>query len=290
MKRLFAAFLLLLFSIPFMVEADRIKPRVKEVMPVLPYSYSQVLLSSPGFRSPAADLLFINLCYLTGSDVFNRRKERKFTEEEWKRLIENVEVIEKLDPYYFDPLYYLGAYVPWKVGRKRELLLKINSILLNGTRRIKDWRLPFFIGFNYFYFLNDRVKGAKYLKMASQMKGAPSYLKLLVPRLYAESGKIDLAIAVTYEELKREKDESVRRELKRRLRALLAIKELDRAIRIYRKRFGKCPSALQDLVNSGIIRTIPVDPYGGKFYIDKKRCVVWTTSNLRPVKRPTSSR
>ncbi len=290
MKRLLVAFLLVVVSIPFMLKADKSKPRVNEVAPVLPYSYSQVLLSSPGLRSPAADLLFMNLCYLTGNDVFNRWKERKFTEEEWKRLIENVEVIEKLDPYYFDPLYYLGSYVPWKVEKNRELLLRINSILLQGNRRVKDWRLPFFVGFNYFYFLGDKVKGAKYLKLASQMKGAPSYLKLLVPRLYAESGRINLAIAVTYEELKRAKEEPVKKELKRRLKALIAMKELDRALELYRRRFGKCPSDLKELVKSGIIMSIPEDPYGGKFYIEKGKCSVWTTSNLRPVKEPTSSR
>jgi len=289
-KRLLVAFLLVVISIPFMLKADKIKPRVNELAPVLPYSYSQVLLSSPGLRSPAADLLFMNLCYLTGNDVFNQWKERKFTQEEWKRLIGNVEVIEKLDPYYFDPLYYLGSYVPWKVEKNRELLLKINSILLQGNRKIKDWRLPFFVGFNYFYFLGDKVKGAKYLKMASQMEGAPPYLKLLVPRLYAESGKIDLAIAVTYEELKRTKEGPVKKELEKRLKALLAIKELDRAVKVYRSRFGKCPSGLQELVKSGIIRAIPEDPYGGKFYIEKGKCTVWTTSNLRPVKKPTSSR
>ena len=289
MKRLFAAFFSVLISIPFMLKADRIKPQVNEIMPVLPYSYSQVLLSSPGFRSPAADLLFMNICYLTGNDVFNKWKERKFTEKEWKRLIENVGVVEKLDPYYFDPLYYLGAYVPWNVEKNRELLLKINSTLINGSCYIKDWRLPFLVGFNYFYFLKDKVKGAKYLKIASQMEGAPPYLKLLVPRLYAESGRVGLAIAVTYEELKKAKEDVVRRELKRRLRALLAIKELDRALEVYRKRFGRCPSDLQELVNSGVIRTLPKDPYGGKFYIEKGKCTVWTTSNLRPVKKATSS-
>lgn len=290
MKRLFVAFLFVLVSVPFMLKADRIKPRVDEIMPVLPYSYSQVLLSSPGFRSPAADLLFMNICYLTGNDVFNRWKERKFTEEEWKRLIENVGVVEKLDPYYFDPLYYLGAYVPWNIERNKELLLRINSILINGSRYVKDWRIPFLVAFNYFYFLKDKVKGAEYLKMASEMEGAPTYLKLLVPRFYAESGKVDLAIAVTYEELKRAKEDTVKKELKKRLRALLAIKELDRALEVYRKRFGRCPSDIQELVKLGIIRALPEDPYGGKFYIKKGKCSVWTTSNLRPIKKSTFSR
>ena len=281
MKRALITFVLIIISVFFMVRADNLKPRMQKVIPVLPYSYNQIIVSSPGFRSPAADILFINLCYLTGNDVFNNWKERKFSEEEWERLIENVRVIEKLDPYYFDPLYFLGAYVPWKVYKNKKLLLKINSTLLEGNRYIKDWRLPFLVGFNYLYFMDNKVEGAKYLKIASQMKGAPSYLKLLVPRLYAESGKLDIAIAVTYEELKSAKQESVKRALERRLKALLAIKELDRALSVYRKRYGRCPETLDDLVRSGILKELPKDPYGGNFYIKKGKCEVWTTSNLR---------
>ncbi len=290
MKRLFAAFLLVVLAVPFMVEADKIKPCFNKVMPVLPYSYKQVTLSSPGFRSPVADLLFINLCYLTGNDVFNNWKERKFTKEEWSRLIDNVSVIERLDPYYFDPLYYLGAYVSWKVYKNKRLLLKINSLLIKGSRYIKDWRLPFLVGFNYFYFLNDKIRGAKYLEEASGMKGAPSYLKLLVPRLYAESGKIDFAIAVTYEELNKTKEKPVKEELERRLRALLAIKRLNEALSVYRRRYGRCPSNLQELVRVGMLRSIPKEPYGGRFFIRKGTCTVWTTSDLRPVKSTPSSR
>ena len=285
MRGLIVAFLLVLFSIPIMLISDRLKPRALENANfILPYSYEKIRLSSPGFKSVAADFLFMNVCLLSGD------KRKKFTDKEWEVVVNNIEVIEKLDPYYFDPLYYLGSYVPWMVSKNRELLNKINLILLNGSRYINDWRLPFLVGFNYFYFLNNRIEAAKYLKIASQMERAPSYLKLLVPRLYAESGRVDLAIAVTYEELKRAKEDEVKTELKKRLRALLAIKELDRALEVYRKRFGRCPSELQELVNSGVIRTLPKDPYGGKFYIEKGKCTVWTTSNLRPVKRATSSR
>ena len=290
MKRLFAAFLLVLLAAPFMVKADKMKPKFEEVFPVIPYSYNQIILSSPGFRSPAADLLFMNVCYLTGNDVFDRWKERKFTEDEWGRLIDNIAVIEKLDRYYFDPLYYLGAYVPWKIRKNRELLLKVNSTLLEGSRYIKDWRLPFFVGFNYFYFLGDKFEGAKYLRKAAHMEGAPLYLKLLVPRLYAESGKIDLAIAATYEELKHARKDLERKSLEKRLKALTLLKELNEAIKLYRERFGRCPSDLRQLVKARILKEIPKDPYGGKFYIVKKTCSVWTTSDLRPVKSTSSSR
>ena len=290
MVQLFVASLLVLLSIPFMLKAERLKPRLSELQPIFPYSYSQLRLSSPGFRSPVADFLFMNICYLTGSDVFKGGKERRINSREWNLLIENVGVIERLDPYYFDPLYYLGAYDPWKLNGNRELLLKVNSILLRGSCYIDDWRIPFLMGFNYFYFLNDKVKGAEYLKRAARMEGAPLYLKLLVPRLYAESGKIDLAIAATYEELKHARKDLERKSLEKRLKALTFLKELNEAVKLYRERFGRCPSDLRQLVKARILKEIPKDPYGGKFYIVKKTCSVWTTSDLRPVKSTSSSR
>ena len=274
-----------------MLKSEKLKPNISEgSFSVLPYSYSQIRLASPGFKSPAADALFMNICYLTGSEVIKGKTERNFSSKEWKQLIENIKIIEELDRYYFDPLYFLGAYVSWKIHKNKELLLKINSILLEGSHYIKDWRLPFFVAFNYFYFLGNKFEGAKYLRKAANMEGAPPYLKLLVPRLYAESGKIDLAIAVTYEELKNARKDFERKNLERRLKALTLLKKLNKAVKLYRKHFGKCPSDLRQLIKVGILKEVPKDPYGGEFYIVKETCSVWTTSDLRPVKSTSSSR
>ena len=288
MKRLILALFLIALSYPVMEKATSLKPKAEGNSEVYPYSYERLILTFPTLKPLISDLLYMQTCYLTGNDVFNRWKERKFSRKEWKTILHNVKVMTRLDPYYFDPYYFVGSYVPWKVKDDREFLEEINNVLKSGMNYVEDWRLPFFIGFNYFYFMDDKVKGARYLKKAADMEGAPYYLKLLVPRLYAQSGKYQLAVIETAQELKRAKNEVLKKQLEKRLKALIALRDLNFALERYRKVYGRCPASLRELVERGFISEIPQDPYGGEFFIDKKSCTVWTTSNLRPVN--TSSR
>ena len=288
MARILIALLLVALAFPVMSSLEKGKPDYSETPKVIPFSYPQLILSFPSLRGVVADFLFMNLCYLTGNDVFNNWKGREFSKEEWRTILDNVRVMLRLDPYYFDVYYFTGAYASWRLKKYPDLLEEINSILLSGMEKVKDWRLPFFVGFNYFYFLKDKEKGAYYLKMASEMEGAPLYLKLLVPRLYAESGKYDVAIVATAQELKVAKSSSLREGLKRRLKALVALRDLNRALERYKLLYGRCSGSLEELVKGGFIKELPEEPYGGKFYITKD-CKVWTTSNLRAVKSTLSS-
>ena len=274
------AFFLLLVAAAFIVKvASTKKPQVKEPFSVHTYSYPGLLLSFPGLREVVADALYME----TAVKVGNLPKEG-LKEEEFKKLIENFRVIHRLDPYYFDPYYLEGAYLSWE-ARSPELLEMINRDLIEGMEFVKDWKLPFFVGFNYFYLMNEPVKGAEYLKIASKMERAPYYLPFLVQRLYAKSGRYELAIAVTQEELKEVKDERLRKYLLQRLDSLKKMLVIQKALERYRELYGKCPENLEELVKAGLLKSIPKDPTGGEYYVTED-CSVWTTSNLRSSTSP----
>ncbi|OGQ29753.1 MAG: hypothetical protein A3D29_02645 [Deltaproteobacteria bacterium RIFCSPHIGHO2_02_FULL_42_44] len=80
--------------------------------------------------------------------------------------------------------------------------------------------------------------------------------------------------------IKRTDDESIHKQYETRLNALKAILFLERAVAAYQDRFKKQPEKLDDLTAAGIIKDMPQDPYGGKFYIDKDSTIK-TTSELR---------
>ncbi|WP_457567960.1 hypothetical protein [Desulfurobacterium sp.] len=278
-KKIILLLTLFVFSAVLMVNLDRHKPSITGKLTVKKYRYEVVRLLFPALRSVVGDVLYMNTCYQIGAGAFD--KSQKLEPEDWKNIVFNLHTINQLDPYAFDPYYLMAAYLPWELRKSPEQILKINDYLRYGMKKCKDWRIPFFIGFNYFYFLKNKELGAKYFRIASQMKGAPSYLKLLSSKLYAKSGKIDVAIAVTSEELKNTKDESAKKILQKRLKALNIMKKLTDVVLLYKKRFGKCPESLEELEKRGLLRYIPDEPYGGRFYIDKKTCTVWTTSDLK---------
>jgi len=256
-----------------MVHLYREKPLVKEETLGLKFDPKVIKLSFPAFAEVVANIIYIRLCVFFGEQDFANVKLK-----DWDWILNNIETILTIDPYYFDPYYMIGTLIAWEVPKMH--LKEINQILKKGLSYSKDFRIPFFLGFNYFYFLDDKQTGAYYLKMASEREGSPKYLPLLVARLYTKSGKIDAAIAVTQEQLKRETNEKYCKRLKKRLEALKILKGLQLALNTYQRQFGKCPKTLEKLKEIEIIAEIPADPYGGEFYIEKD-CRVWTTSNLR---------
>ena len=140
--------------------------------------------------------------------------------------------------------------------------------------------LPFYIGFNHFYFLQENEKAAFYLMDASKRPGAPSLLPQLAARLMYKANRTENAIIFLQEMIKRTDDESIRKQYETRLNALKAILFLERAATVYQDRFKKPPEKPDDLIAKNIIKEIPQDPYGGEFYIDKDGSIK-TTSELR---------
>lgn len=273
MKRMVIPLILCFFLADLvMINLYKERPLVKEKTLGLKFDPKVIRFSFPAFAEAVADIIYIRLCVFFGEKNFANVKPK-----DWDWILNNIWTILTIDPYYFDPYYMTGTLIAWEAPKTH--LEEINQILKKGLNYSKDFRIPFFLGFNYFYFLNDKEKGAYYLQMASKREGSPKYLPLLVTRLYTKFGKIDVAIAITTEQLKGETNEQYRKNLGKRLKALKILKELQLALDIYHRQFKKCPKTLEELKKWGIIKKIPEDPYKGKFYIERD-CRIWTTSNL----------
>ncbi len=276
--RFFTLLLLIFLSVRILESAERVKPGVEKAKTVPEYSYKALRLAFPGLKSVVADAVYMKLCVIIG-------ERTEFKPEELRRIVRDFRVIHRLDPYFFDPYYMEAAYVSWRAEGEPEIIGEINRNLEEfGLKFCRDWRIPFFLGFNYFYFLNKLDKAAHYLKMASKYPEAPDYLEMLAQRLFARAGKFDVAMAAIEEQLKSVTDEKVKDYLKKRLRSVQNLKLLAERIEDYRRMFGKCPENLEELVKAGLLKRIPEDPLGGKYFIDKQNCTPWTTGELK-VKR-----
>ncbi len=187
-----------------------------------------------------------------------------------------------LDPYFEDPYYFGNAIFSWAAGAFNEA----DALLEKGVNaRTWDWQLPFYLGFNKFYFLHKNKEAADDLLIASKRPGAYDYLPTLAARLYNKEGMTEAAIVFLSTFLKNEKDERVRATYTIRLEALKRILFLEHAVARYKKKKKQQPGNLQALVQSGIINEIPEDPYGGKFYLDKAGSIQ-TTSKLAQLIKP----
>ncbi|MCB4204897.1 hypothetical protein LF845_07990 [Deferribacterales bacterium Es71-Z0220] len=218
-------------------------------------------------------LSFKSIIYYGGN--IDKISKRRFKEVEYYNLYRTLETSILLNPYNEDAYYFAQGAFTWDIGRVKE----VNSLLEYVFKyRTWDFKIPYFLGFNYAYFLKDYNSAAKYYQKASELSGSPLFTNLAA-RYFYEGGQTELGIAHLKAMIKMTRKENIKKVYEKRLKSLEAINEIEKAIEAYKGKYGKLPEDINDLVKSGFIDNIPDDPYGGKFYLDKD-AKVRTTSKL----------
>lgn len=257
----------------FFLETSRLsKPHLKEEKVFLPEPFLKIF--SGEFKGIIADFLVINLSSYYGGIIMEKNEA---VEKEFDYMYKVLKAASALDPYYFDTYYFTQTIIAWD-ARKPE---KAIELLKSGMeKRSKDWLLPYWIGFNYYYFLKNRKLASYYFKEAASRPGATDLLVSMTAITAYEGGETEMAILFLEDALKRTEDEYKRRKFLTRLDALKKILFLEKAVKVYEQKYKRKPEHLKELVMKQIITQIPEDPYGGEFYIDKENKIK-TTSNLR---------
>ena len=96
---------------------------------------------------------------------------------------------------------------------------------------------------------------------------------------------IDLAIRIVEGMAQQAKRKDFRAYLEQRVVRLRALKALRQAALLYQQRFGRSLVKLTDLVDSGLVGSIPADPFGFGFDVDKRGQIVLRTSPPPPPKQ-----
>jgi len=133
-----------------------------------------------------------------------------------------MDLVTDLDPL-FSSAYQVGGVVLSVLSDD----VDSSNILLNKGMRYNptDWHLPFYLGFNYMYHLQDNLKAAQYMEKASQIEGHPVYLPLLTARLYTNGKDPQTALLFLKGVYLTTQDEKMREKLGERISELE--KELD---------------------------------------------------------------
>lgn len=249
-------------------------PKAEEINVILPSPVLKV--TSLEYDGLASDLLYLKALVFYGS-TWSKSVQREVKGWEYDWMYESLKASTDLDPYFLDPYFFANGILTWEAKRVKA----VNSLLEKGCEyRTWDYWLPFYLGFNYYYFLNDNVDAAKYLMEASKKPGADPFYAYFAARLAYKGNKTENAIIFLESVLKTTKDKTMRSDYEKRLKALKGIYVLEQALAEYKERIGKYPDKLDAVIAQGVIKRMPVDPYGGMFYIDENGSVK-TTSDLR---------
>ncbi len=225
------------------------------------------------YKGLVADALFSRAHTFYGGKLMRRED---LSEEEWSWIYKSADIATDLDPYFLDPYYFGAVNLAWEANRVKDA----NTLLEKALRyRTWDWTIPFYLGFNHFYFLQDNEKASEYLMEASRRPGSSSLMVDLAVKLSYKVKRTENAIIFLENILKRTDDEKLRREYETRLLALRRLLYLENGVAFYREKFGKKPHGLEELIQRKIINEIPADPYGGIFQLDAQGRVS-STSNF----------
>jgi tetratricopeptide (TPR) repeat protein len=230
------------------------------------------------FKGLMSDFLLFKFMTFIGGRV---QDINQFDEKYWTFIEDSLERITDLDPYFWDAYLFAEMFLTWQ-GQRYEAA---NALLLKAKEyRTDDYRVPYYLGFNYYYFLHDNINGAKYLMEASKLPGSPYYLASLAARLSVYSFQHRVGILFLEELLKSATDQRAIEEFRLRIETMKIMDQLEQTIALFEKKYHRLPGTLEELVETGMLEGIPHDPYGGTFVM-LKNGRVYTTSKMLKVKK-----
>ncbi|PLX89794.1 MAG: hypothetical protein C0619_10430 [Desulfuromonas sp.] len=236
---------------------------------VVPSQFSRILAC--GYKGLLSDYQFLRILTFYGSRF---AEQQQMVDEDWDYFVASIDVITDLDPYFIDPYVLTEGLLTWDAGRIEDA----NRLLLKGAvANENNWRLWYYLGFNSFYFMKDYVGGAEYLMIASRVPGSPDYLKTLSSRLAFYGGKTKTALLFLKGMLADTDDALLEKRLKTRLLALEGAVLIEEALVQFRDQQGHLPGSLNELVSSGYLHELPVEPYGGDWLFNKDARVFSTS-------------
>lgn len=230
-------------------------------------------LVSLEFDGVLSDYLMLKTMVFLGEKV--ERGERP-SEREWHLVLRSLQQTTNLDDRFWDPYVLAAMTFPWEAGMIPETCALLEKAAL---ARPEDHRPYFFLWFMKYYFEKDARGAARYIKLASEKPGAPEYYATLAARMDLYAGNTLTGALFLEDILAKTSSPTTRQFLEKRIDALKRIAFLEEKVGDYKQRFGRLPERLEDLVQRRVILAIPVDPYGGEFFLQKDGRV-YSTSKL----------
>lgn len=219
-------------------------------------------VSALGFDAVVADYYWLQAVQVVGGEAVVERKAFL--------LAALVDVVTTLDPWVDHPYRFAAVWLTDGLANVR----KGNELLRRGiAHHPEDWRNRFYLGFNLFWYLDENAEAADVIESATQLPGAPLYLRRLVARLKGESSGLELAESFLHGLIFEAQSDEERAQYEKALGEIATerlARELDAARIRYRERNGRDIERVEDLVRGPepVLGALPREPHGGGWKLD----------------------
>lgn len=236
-KPFFVACIILAYSIMF-AHYDNLKsenpPQLTPALPETIYKGSLGFLQQLG-----AEVLYIKTkVFLGGSDPV-------VSLEKTMTLSNYFEIVNSLHPDFIDTYHFTESTLPWISPEQTRIA---NRILINGTQTHPDnYMLPFYLGFNHFYFLKEHKAASTYFWQSSKLEGAPSWFGHLAATLSSKSGDIIGGLILLRAMERNESSEVTKARYQHDIVEHEKAVAVFKAVQLFQSKHGRYPNNLMEL-------------------------------------------
>jgi hypothetical protein len=228
-----------------------------------------------GYENALANVLWFRTISYFG---LHYRSDRVYT---W--LAAMCDAVTDLDPLAEHVYRFGGVILPWEADRIDDGI----TLLEKGTRNIPDsWQLHFILGFSHYFFRNDLAAASRVLRTATHFQAASPFVSQLAASVEAAHRGPGSAIDFLTELAGRGSDKGemygVIRQRIRELSLARDIQALEAAVRTFEARSERRPRDLTELVSTGILTAVPVEPFGGHYVLDPSSGQVASSLGHKP--------
>jgi hypothetical protein len=239
MKRSIFAVLMVLYLLVWGLQKGKAEWADFYLSPAPP---APVLKVASGYaRQLAAFSLFVKVAIFAGGTLRGVEKTSYADS-----MAQNFDVMTDLYPEFIDSYHYCQAFL---APISPEYAQRTNVILERGIATNPDiFYLPFFQGFNYFFYMDQPVKAAEIFYSMSKRPHAPPIFGRLASTLMGRGGNLLAGRTMLLAILSTEKNEQVKKRYRRNIENFNKALEVQAALDRYRNEHGKDADALQELV------------------------------------------
>lgn len=223
------------------------------------------------------------------------------TDSYWIRSVQDFTVWDGKDPYYLnyfkniatlDPTFeypYLFSIVIVPQNKNIDTLNKVAEIAEQGIKDIpSSWKIPFYLGTQYYLFTKKFEPALTYLKTASERPGAPDGVFLTYSSLIAkQAGKADPAFNASQELIKviynNTDNETIKKMAGKGLQEEYINQMLEKGIVAYKAKYKRFPKSVDEMMAVNFISlpqellsafTIEINQTDGSFRVVAKEDLV----------------
>jgi tetratricopeptide (TPR) repeat protein len=237
------------------------------------------------------DALLADVYWIRAIQHFGGTRRSSDPTKNYDLLYPLLDITTTLDPY-FNIAYRFGAIFlaePFPGGAGQPALAL--TLLQKGMKARPDrWQYLQDAGFVCYWSLGDFKTAAAWFEKASEIPGAPWWLRSMAAVTRAEGGDRRGSRQLWQQILETADNEWLGNEAARRLVQLDALDQIDQLqaiVAAFTRETGRRPWSWADLVQAGLLRGIPLDPTGIGYVLDPQTGAVTVARESKLYPLPT---